>query len=181
MFYQFVVPLDHLSYFGQNGLQSFDCGWIIGKIAVPVFSLTIAGRRQQAAGSLKVHLSAWSGQDDVHFRSPFGNCRASYLVPACSLMRRMIVQFTCGGWIGHLPGEHPIAYGSGPQSGPIGAFREQRLTVGNDLLFQDFNAAPQIVLRLKDRLARILQRQPAVDLPIEVTAIALLVFVGQLQ
>ena len=85
-----------------------------------------------------------------------------------------------GGGIGHLLCEYSVTLGTWAQGGPVALRSKQGLVEIDELVFHDPNAAEKIVPGLQNRLARIVRRERLVVIPVEVTAITLGVFIGEL-
>ena len=86
-----------------------------------------------------------------------------------------------GGGVGHLLYEDSVTQGAGAQGGPVALRSKQGLAEIDELVFHDSNTTEKIVPGLQNRLARIVRRERLVVIPVEVAAITLRVFIGELK
>ena len=82
--------------------------------------------------------------------------------------------------IGHLLEEVVMGTCTGLQRRPVALPREQRLLQRDDLIVENLDPALQIILRLQNRLVRIVRFQLFVAGPVEIAAIAFRVLVLEL-
>lgn len=85
------------------------------------------------------------------------------------------------GGIRHLLCKDVVAMGAWAQSRPIASGSKQGLVEIDELVFHDADSAAQIVFGLQDGLAGIVHGEGFVMIPVEIAAIAVGVFIGELK